>query len=72
MILHDRSVSARLVDQFGTKCLSPRDQFLSLLYHFGMLTIAGEQPDRLALTLEIPNRAMCETSRYSFRSSCRS
>ena len=57
-ILKDGYVHGRLVDQFGEKSFSSRDQFLSLLYYIGILTLGPQPPDTTALRLEIPNRVI--------------
>ncbi|HSN98838.1 MAG TPA: AAA family ATPase [Candidatus Nanopelagicales bacterium] len=59
-ILSEGHVDGHLVEQFGAKSLSSHDQFLSLLYYIGMLTIAPRPPDTTALRMEIPNRVIRE------------
>jgi hypothetical protein len=58
--LSDGFVHGRLLEQFGVKSLSSQDQFLSLLYYLGMLTLGASPPDTTALRLEIPNRVIRE------------
>jgi hypothetical protein len=59
-ILSDGCAYGELVDQFGAKSLSSHDQFLSLLYYIGMLTLADQPADATPLKLEIPNRVIRE------------
>ncbi|HSN98798.1 MAG TPA: AAA family ATPase [Candidatus Nanopelagicales bacterium] len=59
-ILSEGFAHGRLVEQFGVKSLSSYDQFLSLLYYIGMLTLGQDPPDTTALRLEIPNRVIRE------------
>ena len=59
-ILSEGFIEARLLDQFGARSLSLQDQFISLLYYLGLLTISPEGSDGETLRLEIPNRVVRE------------
>ena len=63
-IVSEGGLQSPLIRQFGLKSLSSQDQFISLLYYLGMLTLGTEPPDRPARTfgprLEIPNRVIRE------------
>jgi hypothetical protein len=51
-------VESPLVRQFGSKSLASEEQFLSLFYYLGMLTIASESGGARRLRFEIPNRVV--------------
>jgi hypothetical protein len=59
-ILADGYVVGTLVKQFGVESLSSEDQFISLLYYVGMLTLAAETSGLGTYRLEIPNRVIRE------------
>ena len=63
-ILADGGIRCRLVRQFGAESVSSQDQFISLLYYLGMLTLGTQPQDRPADVfgdqLEIPNRVIRE------------
>ncbi len=61
-IVAEGHIHGKLVEQFGAKNISTREQFLSLLYYIGMLTLSAEQDDETSLRLEIPNRVIRELS----------
>jgi hypothetical protein len=59
-ILAGGSVTSRLTEQFGVRSLSSEQQFVSLLYYLGMVTIAPGPTDTQELCLEIPNLVIRE------------
>jgi hypothetical protein len=59
-IVADGRIRSKLVAQFGVKSISSREQFVSLLYSIGMLTLSAEQEDPSLLWFEIPNRVIRE------------
>jgi hypothetical protein len=63
-IVADGGIQSRLIRQFGVRSLSSQDQFISLLYYLGMLTLGPELPERPSAIfghrLEIPNRVIRE------------
>jgi hypothetical protein len=63
-ILSQGGIQSSLVRQFGVASLSSQASFLSLLYYFGMLTLAQQPPDisigAVGYRLEIPNRVIRE------------
>jgi Predicted AAA-ATPase len=59
-ILSDGYVHSTIVKQFGAASLSSREQFVSLLYYLGMLTLGAEPPGAEGYRLEIPNRVIRE------------
>ncbi len=59
-IVSDGYVDSPLVQQFGLKSVTARDQFVSLLYYLGMLTLGDQPPDSAVPRLEIPNRVIRE------------
>lgn len=59
-ILQDGRVEARLIEQFGRKGPSTRDQLVSLLYYTGMLTLSAEPPSGQEAWFDIPNRVIRE------------
>ncbi len=61
-IVAEGHIHGKLVEQFGARSVSTREQFLSLLYYIGMLTLSAEQDDTLSMRLEIPNRVIRELS----------
>lgn len=61
-ILQEGTIRGKLVEQFGAKSVSTREQFVSLLYYIGMLTLSAQQDDPTMLRLEIPNRVIRELS----------
>lgn len=61
-VLQEGEIRGKLVEQFGAKSVSTREQFVSLLYYMGMLTLSAEQDDPTLFRLEIPNRVIRELS----------
>ncbi len=59
-ILTNESVTAELVEQFGTRFHLGRAQLASLFYYMGMLTLADDAPFSNLSKLVIPNRVMRE------------
>jgi hypothetical protein len=59
-VVQDGSVEARLIEQFGRKGPSTRDQLVSLLYYTGMLTLSAEPPSGQEVWFDIPNRVIRE------------
>ena len=61
-IVADGRIDSYLVEQFGTGALSSRDQFVSLLYYLGMLTLGTRPEDSDVPRFEIPNRVIRQLS----------
>ncbi len=59
-ILQDGRIEAQLIEQFGRKGPSTRDQLVSLLYYTGMLTLSAEPPSGKEVWFDIPNRVIRE------------
>lgn len=59
-LLSEGGVFTELTEQFGVKSLSTRQEFLSLLYYLGLLTLSAQPEHSLMLRLEIPNRVIRE------------
>ncbi len=59
-ILTEGHIDGRLVRQFGVRSVASEDQFLSLLYYMGMLTLGAGQAGSLRKRFEIPNRVVRE------------
>jgi hypothetical protein len=59
-ILTNESITAELVEQFGTRFHLGRPQLASLFYYMGMLTFADDALDTEESKLVIPNRVMRE------------
>jgi hypothetical protein len=55
-IIEDGEISADLVEAFPLAKLVDTDNFTSLLFYFGLLTIAGTEKDKIKLT--IPNETV--------------
>ncbi len=51
-------VWARLIEQFGTRGASSRDQFISFLYYLGLLTLSPLPQSGREVRLEIPNQVV--------------
>lgn len=61
-VLSDGHIDSPVVEQFGAKSITSRDQFVSLLAYLGMLTLGETPPDSAVPRLVIPNRVMRELS----------
>jgi hypothetical protein len=59
-IASEGRIRGTLIRQFGHKSLSSQDQFLSLLYYIGMLTLSERRGPGSQVELEIPNRVIRE------------
>ncbi len=59
-IVGDGFIDSPLIEQFGATSVAARDQFVSLLYYLGMLTLGEQPPDSSVPRLEIPNRVIRE------------
>src|SRR6185503_12839379 len=59
-IVSDGWVQSNLVEQFGWKTREQEQEFISLLYYLGMLTIGADAPSSNRLKLTIPNRVIRE------------
>lgn len=58
-IVETGQINARLVDSFPSEDIPKQDNFISLLYYFGLLTIAGRYRGG-SVTLRIPNQVVRE------------
>ncbi|MCC6551422.1 MAG: AAA family ATPase [Polyangiaceae bacterium] len=59
-ILEGGHTLSGLTDQLGVRSLSSQEQYLSLLYYLGLLTIGRAEPGEAGIRLEIPNRVIRE------------
>ncbi|MCX6581317.1 MAG: AAA family ATPase, partial [Candidatus Aminicenantes bacterium] len=56
-IIEDNSIHSTIVDRFPVHKLASPENFISLLYYFGLLTITGIDEEKKAI-LKIPNEAI--------------